>query len=55
MLLLNKGDKKWETTTIAESGIYAPGEVKKIAFVKTQTQPLYIFANNNAAPLFFSN
>ena len=54
MLLLNKGNQKWETTTIAESGIYAPGEVKKIAPIKTLKGSLFIFANNNAAPVIFS-
>ncbi len=51
LLLLNKGDKKWQTTTIAESGIFAPGDVKKIVEVKSQKGDLLFFANNNDVPL----
>ncbi len=53
LLLLGKGDLDFEAATASRSGFYTPGEVRKMALVRTAAGLLVVVANNNDAVVTF--
>jgi len=54
LVLKNLGDRQFEVITYAESGFFAPHDVRALGLIKTQKNPLLIVANNNATSQAFS-
>jgi len=50
LLLINSGNREFEVMTIAESGIYVPGDVKRMSQLTINGKKAILVANNNAAP-----
>ena len=54
LVLKNLGDRQFEVIPYAESGFFAPHDVRALGLIKTQKNPLLIVANNNATSQAFS-
>ncbi|MFQ5568938.1 MAG: VCBS repeat-containing protein [Rhodothermales bacterium] len=54
LLLLGRGDLSFEAVRAAESGFYAPGDVRYLALVPTRQGPLVVVANNDAEVTTFT-
>jgi enediyne biosynthesis protein E4 len=53
LVLLNKGNGRWQTVLPTEAGFVLEGEVRHIRPLRTAAGTLYTVVRNNAAPLFF--
>ncbi len=47
LILINKKNKKFEALTVAESGVFSPGDAKKLKSLKAGNKELILVANNN--------
>lgn len=54
LVMLNKGQQKFEVLNTAKSGFYAPNNAKKIAVLQRKNDRMVIVANNNASLDCFS-
>ena len=54
LLLLNRGDLAFEAVPAARSGFVAPGDVRRLAAVRTAAGPLIVVAGNDDALTTFT-
>lgn len=54
LLLLNDGTHKFVPQTVVQSGLFCPGDAKKIRSLRWKERQLYVVANNNSEPEFFT-
>ena len=53
-VLLNKGNRQWQTLMQKQSGIFVRGVVRDIQWIKTNSGQAVLFLQNNDAPVMYS-